>query len=229
MVTDDSKIEQFNARRSGGGLLVIGIYIRVSTSKQETRSQRKAIADWCRKCAYPDAELIEYVDDGISGKTTDRPAFKRLLRDVDSNKIDKIITFELSRLSRNFLDLLEVMRTLTLRRVKVEVPGEGAIQFDSTMEQFVVAAKSLTGAQERERISERTKAGLAAAKALGVKLGAPKGAKRRKGKFKCYETEDPETVARIIKMRSLGFSTHDIAMAVGYSQSKVFRVLKRAT
>ena len=202
---------------------MIGIYFRVSTTKQETRSQRKAIEDWCRKCSYPNSKLIEYVDEGVTGKTLDRPAFKRLMKDVDNGKVTKIVTFELSRLSRNFLDLLVIMRTLTLKQVTVEVPGEGAIQFENAMEQFVVAAKSLNADQERERISIRTKAGLAAAKARGVKLGARKGAKHRKGKFKQH---DPAIIERVLRLgQKLTFA--EISQETGLSASTAWRILQK--
>lgn len=211
---------------------MIGVYVRVSTSKQETAAQRKAIADWCRRQGYSSDGLREYVDDGVSGRTLERPAFRQLMADVRAGKVKRIVTFELSRLSRDFLDLLDVMRTLTDAGVVVEVPGEGAVAFESTIQQFVVAAKSLVASQERERISERTKAGLAAAKARGVKLGASKGEKRALGFRKDYCMENGALVDKILALAARDVPTHAIAQAVStpaepVSRSKVVRILRR--
>jgi putative DNA-invertase from lambdoid prophage Rac len=209
---------------------MIAVYLRVSTSKQETRAQQDAVANWCRERGY--RKTAEYVDEGVSGKTLQRPAFKRLIADVRAGKVQKIVTFELSRLSRDFLDLLEVMRTLTEHGVVVEVPGEGSVQFDSTMEQFIVAAKSLVAAQERERLSARTKAGMAAARARGAKIGAQKGDRRALGFRKDYVAEAPELVRKIRSLARRGLSTFAIADAVSseeapVSRAKVMRILAR--
>jgi DNA invertase Pin-like site-specific DNA recombinase len=211
---------------------MIAVYVRVSTSKQETAAQRKAIRDWCKLKGYDQAETVEFVDEGVSGKTLERPAFRRLMAEIRTGKVKRVVTFELSRFSRNFLDLLEVMRVITESGVVVEVPGEGRVQFDNTIEQFVVAAKGLVAAQERERISERTKAGLAAAKARGVKLGPKKGEQRKLGYRKDYREEDAAIVAKVLRLRARGETTHAIAAELvedgkAISRSKVVRILAR--
>ena len=49
-----------------------------------------------------DLNLIkEYVDDGISGTTFDRPGFNKMLQDIENRTINMVITKDLSRLSRN--------------------------------------------------------------------------------------------------------------------------------
>lgn len=213
---------------------MLAVYIRVSTSKQETAAQRKAIADYCRSKGYVGADVREYVDDGVSGKTLERPEFRRLMQDVKAGKVRRIVTFELSRLSRDFLDLLEVMRTLTKFGVVVEVPGEGAVAFDSTMERFIVAARSLVADQERERISERTKAGLAAARARGERLGAPEGNTNRLGFRKDYTADGSALVDELVELRGEGKSFRAIAARLNkrgqkISAKTVRRILERHT
>jgi DNA invertase Pin-like site-specific DNA recombinase len=207
------------------GTIVIALYFRTSTSKQETASQRSAIARWVKERGYAKAKILEYADDGITGAVTSRPSFQRMIADVRAGKIQKIVTFELSRLSRDFIDMLNVMRLLADHGVTVEVPGEGTQPFATAMEQFMVCAKSLVSSQEREHIRRRVKEGLAAAKARGVKLGAPKGAKRRKGKFKDH---DPLLVERIIKKINKGKQTYrEISEDVGLSPATITRIFQR--
>lgn len=211
---------------------VIGLYLRVSTVKQQSQSQQDAIEKWCKVQRYPSAELKWYIDEGVSGKTIDRPEFQKMMVDAENGVIDRIITFELSRLSRDLLDLLDVMRKLTVCGVAVEVPGEGPVRFDSTIQQFLVAAKGLAAAEERERLAVRTKAGMAAARARGARLGPPKGSKNRLGKVKDYASEDPQLVKTIFKLDRDNKTSAEIVADVKkftdktVGQSKVLRILR---
>lgn len=47
--------------------------------------------------------IDEYVDDGISGTTFDRPSFKRMLADIEAKKVNMVITKDLSRLGRDYI------------------------------------------------------------------------------------------------------------------------------
>ena len=44
-----------------------------------------------------------YIDDGYSGLNFDRPAFQRMLIDIKNNKINMVITKDLSRLGRDYI------------------------------------------------------------------------------------------------------------------------------
>ena len=84
-------------------------YLRLSREdgdKVESDSisgQRELIADYAR--THDGIKLEgEYVDDGYSGTSFERPAFKRLIQDIDDKKIDCIIVKDLSRLGRNYIE-----------------------------------------------------------------------------------------------------------------------------
>ena len=83
------------------------MYIRLSREdgdKQESESignQRKILQ---RSVKENNLCLVkEYVDDGISGKTFDRPSFNELLQDIENKTIDMVITKDLSRLGRDYI------------------------------------------------------------------------------------------------------------------------------
>ena len=64
------------------------IYYRVSTDKQDLSSQKQAVESWINsleasKKAY---KITEYIDEGISGAKTDRPAYQNLLMIVLKRK-----------------------------------------------------------------------------------------------------------------------------------------------
>ncbi|AGF54247.1 DNA invertase Pin-like site-specific DNA recombinase [Clostridium saccharoperbutylacetonicum] len=91
----------------------IGIYARVSTEKVEqsesVASQVGNLKEWiiqaAKKDKYSVYNLIKtYEDNGISGSTIDRDAFKRMAEDIENKKINMVLTRDLSRFSRNYLE-----------------------------------------------------------------------------------------------------------------------------
>ena len=92
------------------------------------------------------------------------------------------------------------------------------------MEQFVLAAKSLIAAQEREHISTRVKAGLDAAKARGVKLGRPAGHHSNKGYRKVYSRG---VIDKICQLRSGKTSFRTIASVLDMCEGTVRYIHRR--
>ena len=85
------------------------MYIRLSREdgdKQESESignQRKILQRYVKENNL--CLVKEYVDDGISGTTFDRPSFNELLQDIENKTIDMVITKDLSRLGRNYIEV----------------------------------------------------------------------------------------------------------------------------
>lgn len=106
---------------------MIGIYARVSTEEQAKKgfSLKDQIAE-CRKKANSD-EVIEYVDEGISGEFLDRPALSKLRQDVRDGLIKKVVCLDPDRLSRKLMNQLLITDELDKRGVElVFVNGEYA-------------------------------------------------------------------------------------------------------
>ena len=202
--------------------MTIATYIRISTDKQTIDAQRQSLTTYCILKGYK--PKYNFTDEGISGATLNRPGFKAMLQAAKEGKISRIITFELSRLSRDFTEGFLVMRELADAGVIVETPNEGVIKMDSVMDQFVVIAKSLVAQQERQKISERTKAGLAAAKARGAVLGAPKGNTNATNKRIHW---DEKVILQIKKYRSKGLSHKDISAIINTNHMNIFNLCKR--
>ena len=83
------------------------IYCRLSKDddqKGESVSigtQKSMLSDYCNEHGV---EIYDYyVDDGYSGTNFNRPAFKRLLEDIDSELINMVVTKDLSRLGRDYI------------------------------------------------------------------------------------------------------------------------------
>ncbi len=88
--------------------LKVGIYCRLSrddglaaSDSVSIQNQKKIITDFVNKKGW---QIVDYyIDDGYSGTNFDRPAFKEMINDIENNKINTIITKDLSRLGRNYL------------------------------------------------------------------------------------------------------------------------------
>lgn len=85
----------------------VGIYIRLSREdgdKLESESvsnQRDILHRYIKENGY--ILIDEYVDDGVSGTTFERPEFKRMISDIEEKRIDMVITKDLSRLGRDYI------------------------------------------------------------------------------------------------------------------------------
>ena len=88
----------------------VGIYIRLSREDEEKEkyqesesigNQRTLLMQYIRQNKLN--FISEYVDDGVSGTSFDRPAFNRMIADIEAGKINMVITKDLSRLGRNYV------------------------------------------------------------------------------------------------------------------------------
>jgi Site-specific recombinases, DNA invertase Pin homologs len=88
-----------------------GIYIRANVVNNNRDLQAEAISyqkdflvDFIHKNGWNLTE--SYCDNGYSGINFNRPDFKRMIKDIKSHKINLVVTIDLSRLGRNFIDII---------------------------------------------------------------------------------------------------------------------------
>jgi len=100
-----------------------GLYLRLSSAdgdlgsdgKDESNSienQRAMLLDFVKRRDDVNKDVVEYIDDGYTGTNFDRPAFKELMEDMKSGKIDTLITKDLSRLGRNYIEVGDYMEQI---------------------------------------------------------------------------------------------------------------------
>lgn len=140
-------------------------YLRVSTSKQEQsglglEAQRAAVATWLNGGNWKIVEEIIEIESGKSDRN--RPKLQLAL-DVCRRYGAKLIISRLDRLSRDPIFLLS-LRDAGIEFIAVDNPQANRL---------TIGVLAMVAEQEREAISSRTKAALAAAKARGVRLGNP--------------------------------------------------------
>ena len=142
-------------------------YGRVSTTVQNTINQKLELEQAGFNLDF------WFSDTGISGKTcaSQRPEFARLLEKIRDG--ETIVVSKLDRLGRDSIDVLQTVRMLSDRQIKVIVHQLGQTDLTSPAGKLLLTMLSAVAAMERDLLVERTQAGLARAKAEGKRLGRP--------------------------------------------------------
>ena len=100
------------------------IYARVSTSAQDYTRQITELRKYAKKQNY---EIVKEFSEKISGgkKVEERTAIKEMLDFIKTNKVDKVLIYECSRLSRRQLDFLSIIEKLTEAGVSLYILQNG--------------------------------------------------------------------------------------------------------
>lgn len=151
-------------------------YVRVSTQDQSVDSQKNSISRYC-----VDQKLI--VDEWIELEMSSRKS--TVLRRIDEllNKLspsDIVIASELSRLGRSIKETLNTIEMITQEKQARLILIKQNLDLNPTIKNNVankvlITIFSMLAELERDFISERTKEGLRARVAKGIKLGKPRG------------------------------------------------------
>lgn len=80
------------------GVPIVAVYVRVSSKKQDTRSQEPDLNRWV--AAFADGNPVVWYRDKATGKNMDRPGWRQLEEDMRSGKVSKLVVWRLDRLGR---------------------------------------------------------------------------------------------------------------------------------
>lgn len=138
---------------------IVAIYTRVSTLQQveegfSLETQKERLLKLCEVNNYKVYKIYEEL--GKSGKNTNRPAFKQLMKDMKEKKFTKIIVMKLDRISRSVADLENIIKELQENECGFESASE-KIDTTSAMGLMFIRLLGIFAQFERERISERIK------------------------------------------------------------------------
>lgn len=182
------------------------MYVRVSTAGQSRESQIERLRAEKDRHGWTHVQLY---GDTASGGTIKRGGLDDLMEAVRAGKVDAVVVTRLDRLGRSLVHLAQIIGELRSRGVALVAVDQG---IDTRQDNPTAALQwQILGAVaefERSLIRERTRAGLDAAKARGVRLGRPPGKglpDRRKAAARRIFREDP------------GLSIPKLARAAGIS------------
>lgn len=182
-------------------------YARVSTEEQSLERQLDALE--------ARGVLREHVhEEKASGASERRPVLDHLVTDVLVAG-DTLVITDLDRLSRRTARIILTLDELASRKITVESLYE-RVDTSTADGLFSVTILGALAQRERDRIAERTRAGLEAARARGRHPGRP-------------VTVTPEQHETVLMLRGLGKSYRQVAASTGLSPSTVARVCRQET
>ena len=150
-------------------------YLRVSTDKQTVENQRFEILKFAQQ---RDLHITKWVEETISSrKELSIRSFGKLLDKLRHEDI--LIVSEISRMGRNLMQIMSILNQCMEKQVKVYAIKEGYELGDNINSKVLAFAFGLSAEIERSLISQRIKEALARKKSEGIKLGRPKGSKKR--------------------------------------------------
>ena len=167
-------------------------YLRVSTTDQDTDKNKLEILKFAN---IKKLGNVEFIEEQISGKANYKNRQLGALLEK-MKKEDVLIVPELSRIARSITQIFEVIEITKQKGVVLYSLKENFSNKDDSITSTVATTIFALVAQiERDLISLRTKEALVAKKAMGVKLGRPKG----KGKSKLDEHK--EDILKLIELK----------------------------
>lgn len=173
-------------------------YVRVSTAEQaEHGLSLEAQETQLRKVG---CERI-YADRGVSGRQTSRPEFDRMLDALRPG--DTVVVWKLDRLGRDAIHLQQTAAALKAQGVGLESVTESFLNSGAEGVSFMVGLFALLAQMESDKISERTKLGMAQAKANGAQIGG-----------RAPITSDSPKVRTAAKLHGQGWNAAQIAQEV---------------
>ncbi|MFZ4695069.1 MAG: recombinase family protein [Verrucomicrobiia bacterium] len=188
------------------------IYMRVSTDDQDTEHQRAELVEFCTRRGW---EPVEFRD-VMSGASWKREGLDRMMEGIRSGALKAVLCVKLDRLGRSLVHLAQMVGEFTDRGVALVVPGQG-IDTSSGNAAGKLQMHVLMAIAEFERtmIQDRTRAGLATARARGKRLGRP-------------PVLDPVKIseARELLLLEPAMSAKVLGGKIGVSEGTAFKVRK---
>ncbi len=186
-------------------------YLRVSKDAKELTKQKNAILEYAQKSTMVIDDFIEVQP--YSKKTAKQKRIDLLLSRV--SKGDLLVVTEISRLGRNMLEVLNLIDALEKEEISVHFISQPELSttVDNPLKKEILTVYGYFAEAERAFVSTRTKEGLAAVKAKGIKLGRPKGHKNRERALDSHRDE-------IMGLLNLGVNLTAIQKIVNQKMTK---------
>jgi DNA invertase Pin-like site-specific DNA recombinase len=192
----------------------IAVYLRVSSRQQDTRSQEPDLKRWAE--AYANGDPVKWYTEKFTGKTMDRPGWKRLEADMIAGKVSKIVVWRLDRLGRTAAGLTALFEDLQRRNIGFEALRD-KVDLSTAAGRLMANVLASVAAYENEVRSERIRAGQAVALANGKRWGGS-----QKGRHIKVTTEQVQSIRRL---KDEGQRIAAIARATGLSRPTIYNVL----
>lgn len=190
------------------------IYARVSTQGQDYQRQLSELREYASRMNY---EVVREFSEKISGakSVAERQALTELLDYAAANRIDKVLVYECSRISRRAIDFLQVIEQLTQMKVSVYILQNGleTLMADGSVNpiaQLVLGIIGQFNSMERSLIRSRMSSGYQHFRSNGGKVGRKEG-------YKKSDEQMRQQYNKEISLLKKGLSLRNIQAIIGTS------------
>jgi DNA invertase Pin-like site-specific DNA recombinase len=154
----------------------------VSTHSQDNQRQINELTEFSNNRNWDVVKVFEEKISGIT-KNEERPVLLDMISFIQKNNIDKVLCWELSRIGRNIVQVLETIEILNTNRISLFIKNYNLETLDENKEvlplsQFLVQVLSSVNMMERIQIRLRIKSGYDNYRKCGGTVGRKKGFKK---------------------------------------------------
>ena len=197
------------------------IYARVSTTNQDYTRQLNELRDYAQKMNY---EIVREFQEKISGakSVAERNAMNLLLEYISTTKIDKILIYECSRLSRRAIDFLQLIEIFNQHKISLYIHANGLETLLSNgninpIANLVLGILAQFNSMERSLIRARMESGYNHYRSCGGAVGRKKGYRKSAEQMKEQYVEE-------IKLLKKGISLNNITKITGTSKNTLLKL-----
>lgn len=183
------------------------IYARVSTQGQDYQRQLSELREYASRMNY---EVVREFSEKISGakSVAERQALTELLDYAAANRIDKVLVYECSRISRRAIDFLQVIEQLTQIKVSVYILQNGleTLMADGSVNpiaQLVLGIIGQFNSMERSLIRSRMSSGYQHFRSNGGKVGRKEGYKKSDEQMRQQYNKELSLLKKGLSLRNI--------------------------
>lgn len=183
------------------------IYARVSTKGQDYDRQLVELREYARKMEY---EVVAEFTEKISGakKVEERQALIELLAYTETHKVDKVLIYECSRLSRRAVDFLSVIENLTAKRISVYILQNGLETLlpngqPNPIAQLVLGILAQFNSMERGLIRSRMESGYNHFRQQGGQVGRKVGYRKTEEQMRADYPKEIQLLKKGLSLRNI--------------------------
>lgn len=199
------------------------IYSRVSTNSQDYKRQTEELLEFSNKMNY---EVVSTFEEKISGGKTneERPELMKMINFVKTNKIDKVLCWELSRIGRNTIEVLKTIQLLNENCISLYIKNHNIETLNdkceiNPMSQFLIQILTSVSEMEKTQIRQRIKSGYESYRKNGGKVGRKEGFKK--------DTETLLTEHKdVVKLLKQGYSVRKTMKLTDKSSGTIQKIKK---
>ena len=203
------------------------IFCRVSTLIQDTERQTAELNDYANKMGY---NLVAVFEEQISGakKNKDRPELMKLIALIDEGKVNKVLVWELSRLGRNVVEILQVIELFKEKKVSLFIKNFNleTLNEDLTpnpLSMFMIQILLSVAEMERVSIRQRMYSGYLKHRNDGKTVGRKKGVYETKEKLLEKHKEVVKLLKKGLSVRNISKLTNDTSFATIVKVNKLIK------